>query len=487
MDANSQLSVTLPRGLSPVLAIVVALALFIFSNDWLLGASALVLWIVWRFLPAVDGPPVLAAALTFQWIEVVIGLYYHVFTGRELIAIELSDYRPMVSIGLVCIVALVFGIKGGFRLVERTVRTDRAVTNHGFEGQDLAIAYAAFVLSSSAIQTLAWQIPVLTQAILALSFLRYGLLFLMFRRLLRPEIRWGWIGLVIAVELGIGLAGYFASFREPLMILGIAVLEVFDYRKARNWIFLGLLGSLIVLIGLVWTGIKVTYRDEFVDAEFASSRELRINRLASLSSDWFGKGLDQQLSDVDKLVERMWPIYYPALALARVPDPIPHTDGDILREAVIHILMPRIFFPDKAFVRSDSDLVRKYSGIWVDDQTSMAFGYAAEAYLDFGIPGMFVPILVYGLLMGATVRWLLKKIRNEELGLAIITVICWMSLYLFERSWIYMLGLSGTLIICLGGCGLLADTFLQRRARTLTEQLEDSGALPAIDGSTLSR
>jgi hypothetical protein len=486
MEARPQFNVWLRGGVPSVLAMVLALAVFLLSGDWLLGASIFVLWTVWRFVPTLNGPPVLEAALTFQWIEVVAGVYYHALTGRELTAIQLSEYRPMVSLGLVCIVALVLGIRGGFRLVERSQRAYCFSPGPGLEWHDLAIAYAAVVLSFGTIQSMAWQIPVLTQAILAVSFLRYGLLFLMFRRLLRPQIRWTWISVIVAVELGTGLTGYFATFREPLMILGVALLEVFDYRKVRNWIALGLLGSVALLTGLIWTGIKVDYRAEFADADFASSRALRSNRVISLASDWLSKNRDQHLADVDKFVDRMWPIYYPALALSRVPDPIPHADGEIMREAVIHILIPRILFPDKSLVRSDSELVRKYSGIPVDDQTSMAFGYAAEAYIDFGIPFMFVPVVVYGLLMGAAIRWLLKKIHSEELGVAIVTVIGWMSLYLFERTWIYMLGLSGVLVICLGGCGLLVDSLLRHREMSRTDRRAYVAFLPTTGGSALS-
>jgi hypothetical protein len=93
----------------------------------------------------------------------------------------------------------------------------------------------------------------------------------------------------------------------------------------------------------------------------------------------------------------------------------------------------------------------------------MAFGYAGEAYVDFGLPGMFVPILIYGFAIGLAVSWLLKKIHTKELSVSIVTVIAWLSLYLFERSWIFMIGLAGTLIVCLGGAGILVDTLLERR------------------------
>jgi hypothetical protein len=468
-------------------AVLFALLTFLLTDEWLIGTSIFVLWVAWRFLPTLEGPPVLAGALTFQWLQVVAGIYYHSFTGRELTAIQLSDYRPMVLTGLACISVLVLGLTVGFRIAARKQSLGRSTRDLGLEWHDLAMAYAIFIVSAGAIQTLAWQIPALTQAILALNFLRYGLVFLMFRRLLHLRARWGWIILIVLIEVAIGLTGYFASFREPLMILGIALFEAFDYRKASNWIAFGSLAIVITLTGLVWTGIKVSYRAEFADAEFAASREARLARLASLVSDWFDHDVNGYLADLDKFVERMWPMYFPALAMSRVPDPIPHTDGELLRMAVMHVFTPRFLFPDKGIVRSDSDLVRLYSGIRVDDNTSMAFGYAAEAYVDFGLPWMFVPIAAYGFLMGAGVSWLLKKIQNKEMAIAIVTVIGWSSLYLFERSWIYMLGLAGTLMICLGGTGMLLDALLHRREETAPDGGADHGVVPMVCGNVVSR
>jgi len=464
--------------------ILSAILAFFLADEWLIGVSIVVFWMIWRFLPTLEGPPVLSVALTFQWVQVVVGIYYHALTGRTLTAIELSDYRPMVLIGLICIVSLVVGIKLGFRLPAH---------NHGvaaakleLEWHDLAVAYIAFILFSGTVQTLAWQMPSITQSLLALNFLRYGVVFLLFRRLLRPPVRWGWIAAILVVEVGMGATGYFAGFREPLMILGIALIEVFDRRKVGNWLALGTVAAATIISSLIWTGIKITYRAEFRDEEFATSREARMKRLGSLVSDWFDQDIDRHLRDTDKLIDRAWPVYYPALAMTRVPDPIPHTNGQLLWEAIIHVCTPRVFFPDKAKARSDSELVRQYSGIGVDDETSMAFGYAGESYVDFGVPGMFVPIILYGVFIGGAASWLLKKIHTTELAVAIVTVIAWLSLYLFERSWIYMLGLSATLIICLGGAGILADTLLERRQAARLAHASDQGAGTEADALIVS-
>jgi hypothetical protein len=157
-------------------------------------------------------------------------------------------------------------------------------------------------------------------------------------------------------------------------------------------------------------------------------------------------------------------VYYPALAVSRVPLVLPHTDGAILKQAILHALEPRILFPDKAALRSDSVMVQRYSGIPVagpQENTSIAFGYAAEGYLDFGVPGMFLPVLLWGVFLGAAYAWFLRTIACRELALATAVVIFWLSLYLFERSWAMTIGFSGTLMIYFGGAMVIADRCLR--------------------------
>ena len=83
------------------------------------------------------------------------------------------------------------------------------------------------------------------------------------------------------------------------------------------------------------------------------------------------------------------------------------------------------------------------------------------------MPPMFLPVFVYGFLMGMAYHGLLRLIRHHELAIASATVIFWLSLYLFERSWANMLGLSLTLIVYLGGVSFLADRLLRGRAVTV--------------------
>jgi hypothetical protein len=247
------------------------------------------------------------------------------------------------------------------------------------------------------------------------------------------------------------------------MMAAVALLSVFDRKKWRHWLVLAGLLGIMALSGLIWMSIRVDYRIDFENQLYAESRQERLERVAALTSTWVRQDFVDLTDDIDAFVDRLWAIYYPALAVERVPAILPHEDGDILWRALMHIVTPRLLSPDKATLHSDSEMVRRYSGIWVagdESRTSIAFGYAGESYVDFGVPVMFVPVFVYGLFMGFAYRAWLRVIVHRELAVGFAAAAFWLSLYLFERSWIKTLGLSATVMVYLGTAVVLLDRFL---------------------------
>ncbi|MGE0039642.1 MAG: hypothetical protein AB7H88_21735 [Vicinamibacterales bacterium] len=456
----------------------------VITGDWIGSAAAAVLVAGWFLLRVEEGPPVLFFAFAFQWVQVSIGIFYVALTGRTLTAIEASDYRPMVLIGLGCLLALAAGVRLGIRFIEARYPT-RPIDVEIFSMQTLVVAYAVAAAAAGVVQQLAWQYPVFTQAILAVSYLRLGLVFLLLRRLTRPSPHLIRIGMLLGVEVVLGLTGYFASFREPMILAAIALSEVFDRHRASHWISAVAVTMAITTLGMLWIGVRQEFRQDFFDVDmFAESRSMRLERMNTLTTEWVKRDKQEFLWDLDFLVDRIWAIYYPALAVQRVPRVLPHTNGAIIGSALRHIVTPRVLFPNKAPLPSDSEMVRLYSGVYVagaEEDTSIAFGYAAETYVDFGVPLMFGPVLLWGIFLGAAYQTLLVVIRHRELAVPLVTVIFWLSLFLFERSWIKWMGLTGTLLIYLGGVTWLLDRWLMQRftVEVAPPQLAPSTLRPA--------
>jgi hypothetical protein len=386
----------------------------------------------------------------------------------------------MVMIGLGCVLALTAGLATGVRLADRFVPASGDRPTSAFTFKTLFATYLGAVVAAGALQQVAWQYPAITQALIALSYIRLGLLFLVFRRLTAPTFNWPVIGGLLAFEVVLGFTGYFANFREPLVLATLAAMEVFDSTRARHWLSITAMAVVLAITSLFWMSVRTGYRQAFWEEDnFATSRSARLDRLSAMTTGWTDRDADDFRADVDNLVERLWAIYYPALAVERVPTVLAHTDGALMRDVLTHIMSPRVFYSNKPGLISDSDLVRRYSGVWVAgaaENTNIAFGYAAESYIDYGVPWMFLPVVIYGVFIGAAYQGFLLAVAHRDLAVGLVTVICWLSLYLFERSWAKTVGLAGTLMIYVGGITLVLDRLWIEKYRSLRVM---SGYMPA--------
>jgi hypothetical protein len=444
-------------------ALCACAAVGLFTQDWLLTVAVSVLLIGMKLMWTGDGLFVLPAAYVFHWLETSIGLVYKDVFGRELPAFYQSDYRPMVLIGLGCCLAIALGVRVGMSLLKDT-EPHQPRPEFAFSFAALVVAYLVTTSFEGSLASVAADYPSVRQILVTADTARLGILFLVLRRLLIPTPRWTSIAGILAFEVVLGITGFFAGFREPLVLAALALLEIFDRRNLRHWAAMTVAGVAAVAIGLLWMGIRAEYRNNYVQIDtFETSRSARLRSIESLSRDWLKADSDATWETADKLVDRMWTIYYPALAVERVPSFVPHTHGEILSAALVHIVTPRVLFPDKPGLLSDSEKVRTYSGVMVagaEQNTSIAFGYAAEAYVDFGVPLMFLPVFGFGVAIGYLYALFRKLIWHRELFVAFATVAFWLSLYLFERSWATMLGVSLGLMVYLGVPVVLLDRFL---------------------------
>ncbi len=461
------------KNLVPAAAIVGWIAF----GDWLAGAALGVLALAWVMLPSEEGPPVLALAATMQWTSVCIGYFYSAITGRPLEATIHADYRTMVAIGLGCVLVMVLGLSLGRHLIERLRPPQGLRPAHALSFKTLLIVYAVLTASLGAIVEAAFDYGGLAQAIIALTYLRLGLIYLIFRRLVgRGE--WYYVAGLLTIEIVLGITGFYAGFREPLIMAVLAFLEFFNRRNVRHWAAIGVLASVMVLLGVIWIGVRTEYRSRYLNDQKFASRSTRVDAIGDSVKRWSTQSTEDLWNNIDRFVDRMWTIYYPALAVDRVPSVIPHTNGQLMLDTLRFTFEPRLLFPDKPEIKSDSEMVRKYAGVMVagaESNTDIAFGYAAESYIDFGAPLMFVPVFIWALFIGSACAFISREYKHRDLSIAIVTVIGWMSLYLFERSWTKTIGLGGTLLIYAGGLCFILDRLWFEKFRNLY----GSGALDA--------
>ena len=429
------------------------------ADDWIASVALITLFVGWKVLRE-DGPPVIAASFTAQWIQVNAALFYFALTGRQVYQMRTSDYRPMVLIGLAAVAALFAGVLVGARLRRKapTVRYIGALLP--FSTFQIAVAYGGALAVSGVMQQFAWRATGFTQALLVFNRIRFVLLFFLITRLARPTPRIAAIGGVLLLEVALGFTGFFADFREPLLVVGLAIVGAMDRRKITTWLIIGSVAVLTVASAIIWTAIKPAIRRSYATNTTTLSR---LNTAVNVATNTLTPGESSLAFRGDTLVSRLWMVYYPALALKRVPAITPYQKGAILTAAIDNVLEPRLFFPDKPAIPSQSDEVREYAGVWVhgrESNTSIAFGYVGEAYVDFGLPWMFLPIFLYGLLIGIAYRVLAATIRYAELRTGLTIVAFWTMLGSYETSWAMMIGPAITVLAILGGSAFALDRLL---------------------------
>jgi hypothetical protein len=464
----------------------------VLADDWIASAGLAMLYVGMRFMLHDPGPPVAGLAFANQWLQVMAGIIWFVVTGRRVMEMRTGFYRPMVIVGLVCIATLFAGFYLGSGIRRKSAYRPRVPKPLPWTTNQLAVTYVALVAASGILTEIAWSTAGLTQAILIFSRVRYVLLFLLITRLVRPTPKWTWIAATVGLELALGFAGFFADFREPLIIAAVAVFGAMDRRKARTWAVLGCLGILAISSALIWTAIKPVIRRNYVGY---ATRSERLTAVLTVTGMTFARGPDVWKYEGDSMVSRIWSVYFPGLALARVPSVVPYENGKILRAAVENVMTPRLFFPDKPPLPSQSDEVRKYSGVWVggrESNTSYAFGYAGESYVDFGIPYMFLPIFVFGFLFGLSYRFINRRVKHDEIRVGVLIVIVWSTLGVYEASWVMLIGPTITMLILLGGTAMLLDSVLVRRERTSARRINRAprpvpAAAARIPGPTVPR
>jgi len=109
-------------------------------------------------------------------------------------------------------------------------------------------------------------------------------LFMIFRRLTYPRIRWGWIAVILLCEIPLGFTGFFAGFESRFMLAAVALLGVFDRRNVKHWIVLGVL-AVPCSSRRVVDGHPAGFPPR-LESQSSRVREARLKRITALTSAW---------------------------------------------------------------------------------------------------------------------------------------------------------------------------------------------------------
>lgn len=396
-------------------------------------------------------PPVLMFACAMQWLQSTLAVFHSNYYGVSLTEYGGPELTQASWLSLAGVLVLAAGIKTA--LFHRRSAADKVAeqSKRISPGRIFPIYLGAFVLFYF-LDRLAFVLPGLHQPLVALSSLRWILLFLLFQAVITQQRNYRLLMASTILEFAVGVLGFFGGFKDVIFLLLVATplsrANVRGWRLAAAVLFV----LLLLCYAVIWTAVKGEYRDFLSEGsgqqEIAQSVEARLLKLPELVS-----GLNRQtLADgLEQSILRLSYVTFFARSIANVPTILPHENGALWGAALQHVVMPRLLFSDKAAI-DDSAQTSYYTGIQVagvEQGTSISLGYMAESYIDFGEWGMFVPIYFLGIFYGFIYRYFAGS-KPEILGLAIATAILIFSAYKVETSSIKVVGGNLMSLIVLG-------------------------------------
>jgi hypothetical protein len=260
----------------------------------------------------------------------------------------------------------------------------------------LFFAYLVFFPVMVAVKTGADLVPAMTQPAIAFGALKFVLIYLVAARTFAGNASFAWLVAIIVIELVLGSSGYFSNYKEAFFVVLIA-LAASERAVGLRAIAISLAGAAVVVyMSIVWSGVKQEFRASIVGSGPVAS-------VKWLAGEYFSPDIDLAAASMTLLDRISYSKFY-AQVLGRDLDAF----GGIYLRAVEKTLTPRFLFPDKA-VLDDSVETNALLGWDIQRGTSIGIGYVAQAQVDFGFPGMAVPLGGLGAMIGLMYRYILTR------------------------------------------------------------------------------
>ena len=401
-------------------------------NPWLTVSSLLILPFLIFPLWRKGEPPVLSFLLFLQWLEVSLKIFHADFqhvTVEEMFKREGAFYSGTeIEHALWLSLAGLAALAMGMRCAIARMRFSKFPENETqfeisfFSTRKLFMAYLVLFGLYASSNSFVWLNPGLSQPLLALLNFKWAALFLLAYAVFQRKAGYSYLVITLLLEIVSGFLSYFAQFRGVFLVLASAFLTLHFRMRMKAVIVVLIMLSIFLFLGSVWSAIKMEYRSFLMSKEETEQSMAPVQTRSQKLFELIGSVNLQQGGET--LAERIAYVDFFARVLQMVPQYVPHENGSLWRNAVMHVLTPRLLFPDKPDLESDSEITRRYTGVMVagaEKQTSIGIGYFAESYVDFGPRLMFLPLLLLGLLQGLIYRYFVSRAKIGPIRYGVVT------------------------------------------------------------------
>jgi hypothetical protein len=390
------------------------LVLVVSSNVWLwiAGFAALAVAVLLVF-DRKRNYPALLWVVSYNWLGIAGAIVTADLIGLDYVDALIGPYRiQAILLNLIALIVFAAGIasstrlRGSVRILANGESAGRF--DHVVNLQRGVIAYFASFAVTEVAGFVVANIPQLQQPLIILYMLKFICIYLVAMTVFSTGRGYSWLAVLLAVEVVNGLTSFFGGFKEAFFLVLIALVATGLRPSVRMWVFGVASAAIVIMLSLVWTAVKPEYR-AWVSGY---TGEQIIVRSFNERLDWMADRIFYQ--DINywpawqNMIYRIDSTAVYAQFLARADTSYVIDLPSRYLGALEHVLMPRILFPDKASI-NDSEVTSAMTGRVIDENTSISIGYVAEAHYDFGIPWMFIPILLIGMMVGLAGRYFMTR------------------------------------------------------------------------------
>jgi len=253
---------------------------------------------------------------------------------------------------------------------------------------------------------------------------------------------WRWLFVLALYPTLMLLLGGFLSYGSVVAMIVLSALAVTARSRARV-----VFGTL----GLVFVGISIFLgyfqnRDAIRGAVWGG-RDTEARVAASLSAvkdvEWFDPSNTAHLWALDARLNQN---YFVGLAAARIESgKSEFLHGRTLWEGALAVI-PRALWPDKPIKAGSGDIVSEMTGLLLSKETSFGVGNVMEFHINFGIFGIVMGFLLFGIVIGLLDRRAAELEIQGELGKAVLYFLPAVAIIQPNGSMVEILGGGGAAV-----------------------------------------
>lgn len=374
-------------------------------SHWLVVGCGVSLAIILLLLWQENEPPLLLFPALYQWLSVSIK---PIMSVVEKVPVNVlsefdKDIVPGITLGLFGVTALAVGMRLGLgRAAQDWNATLRNEAGSLTQSSTMRVAILGILLGHLMFFLMRFAGPA-SQVFYAVANIRFAGLFALAYWCFINGRGFIYLFVAVAIEFAIGVTGFFSDFKAPILVIIFAAVAAGHRPRVRDSIFVATMGAVLILFGSFWSYVKVDYRmyisggtgSQVIVVPLEDRLDYLGNEIVNFDRVRFADGFD-------KMLRRQSYIDFLSATMDYVPAVIPHENGQRIGKVLMHVITPRIFFPNKPPLEFDTEVTLHYTGlpIQIREGTSISIGYLGELYIDFGSVGAAACCLLLGLAFG---------------------------------------------------------------------------------------